>query len=540
MNALVADLRPAISRRLVRALRSIDALFLRVYGQALNPLYQSGTLAVASLLVALVTGVYLLVFYRVSAPYASIATLQGDLWIGRWVRAVHRYASDVCVLAVIAHVLKMIMGGRTWGPRMLAWLSGVALTMAVMFTGLTGLVMVWDAQAQVLAVDAVKLLDLLPILSEPLGRLFAIDRALPGSFFFMTLFLHVLTPLGGAALLWIHLSRLARPALLPPPGITKGLVASLVVISVVFPAPLLPAADMQAIPGPMPIDLPFGFWIVLSRALGPLPTLGMVALGLVAVCLVPWAVKPTRRPAPSHVDTRSCTGCTTCSLDCPYDAIRMVPRQDRREKESEMMALVNPSLCVSCGICAASCAPMGVGPGGRTGRDLMRHTEGFLHERPLLPTDVVVLTCRNGPGECGFTRDGIVIIPTECSGTVHTSQVELLLRRGAAGVCVLSCPPRDCASREGPKWLEQRMFLGREAELQERVDRRRVRVLSFSAAQGDEIVSALAAFQTEVVALARAAAEAAAQSELDAGDKRELGAADEGEPTLAECHEKAS
>ena len=57
MNALVADLRPAISRRLVRALRSIDALFLRVYGQALNPLYQSGTLAVASLLVALVTGV---------------------------------------------------------------------------------------------------------------------------------------------------------------------------------------------------------------------------------------------------------------------------------------------------------------------------------------------------------------------------------------------------------------------------------------------------------------------------------------------------
>jgi len=54
--------------------------------------------------------------------------------------------------------------------------------------------------------------------------------------------------------------------------------------------------------------------------------------------------------------------------------------------------------------------------------------------------------------------------------------VEIAIRGGARGVLVLSCPPRDCQGREGPKWLVERLFHDREAELQARVDRRRVAV----------------------------------------------------------------
>jgi len=61
--------------------------------------------------------------------------------------------------------------------------------------------------------------------------------------------------------------------------------------------------------------------------------------------------------------------------------------------------------------------------------------------------------------------------------------VELALRGGAAGVIVFSCPPRDCRGREGPQWLEQRIYHDREAELPARVDRRRVRLAT--AAPGD-------------------------------------------------------
>ena len=66
--------------------------------------------------------------------------------------------------------------------------------------------------------------------------------------------------------------------------------------------------------------------------------------------------------------------------------------------------------------------------------------------------------------------------PVDCAGSLHTSVVELLVRAGSGGVLVLACPPRDCWNREGPRWLHARMYLDREAELQARVDRHRVRV----------------------------------------------------------------
>jgi hypothetical protein len=53
------------------------------------------------------------------------------------------------------------------------------------------------------------------------------------------------------------------------------------------------------------------------------------------------------------------------------------------------------------------------------------------------------------------------------------------------------CPPRDCINREGPKWLHERVYNDREAELQPRVDRRRVRLATF--ARGD-LAGSLAAF----------------------------------------------
>jgi coenzyme F420-reducing hydrogenase delta subunit len=81
--------------------------------------------------------------------------------------------------------------------------------------------------------------------------------------------------------------------------------------------------------------------------------------------------------------------------------------------------------------------------------------------------------------------------------------LEALLRGGAGGVLVLSCPPRDCRGREGPKWLEERVYRGREAELQDRVDRRRIKL---AVAAPGAIASALAAYH----ALARAIAEVGA------------------------------
>jgi coenzyme F420-reducing hydrogenase delta subunit/NAD-dependent dihydropyrimidine dehydrogenase PreA subunit len=201
------------------------------------------------------------------------------------------------------------------------------------------------------------------------------------------------------------------------------------------------------------------------------------------------------------VDERLCTGCRQCSLDCPYEAIDMLPRTDGR---ADVVAHVTPDKCVSCGICAGSCAPMGVGPPGRTGRDQLERVRAFVAGRKPGGTDVVIVACTRGGGGVGAleTVDGNPVLPVQCAGNLHSSVVEYLVRAGAGGVLVAACPLRDCWNREGSRWLGERLYHDREAELKERVDRRRVRVAYVGLAERDRIVAELRGFQTDIRALA--------------------------------------
>jgi coenzyme F420-reducing hydrogenase delta subunit/NAD-dependent dihydropyrimidine dehydrogenase PreA subunit len=202
------------------------------------------------------------------------------------------------------------------------------------------------------------------------------------------------------------------------------------------------------------------------------------------------------------VDERLCTGCEQCFLDCPYEAIAMIPRTDGRET---LVARVDPLRCVSCGICAGSCAPMGVGPPGRTGRDQLRRVEQVVKD--LRPGgDVIAIVCDRAI-PASLALDDATLYPVSCAGSVHTSVVEYFTRKGVEGVLIAACPPRDCWNREGPKWLEQRLYHEREAELQERVDRRRVRLAYTSAGSPDALRRAVAAFRAELAALERARGE---------------------------------
>ena len=54
------------------ALAWLDHAFDRLYGSRLNPLYQSGVLVVLLSVVLLLTGLYLLLFYRIGEPWGSV------------------------------------------------------------------------------------------------------------------------------------------------------------------------------------------------------------------------------------------------------------------------------------------------------------------------------------------------------------------------------------------------------------------------------------------------------------------------------------
>jgi ferredoxin len=484
-------------------LRGVDAAATWLYGWRYNPLHQTGTIAFAMLLVLIVTGLYLLVFYRVSAPWASVERLVADPWLGRWTRSLHRFASDAMVIAVVIHAFRMFAQARSWGPRALAWISGVTLLLFVFVSGWTGFVIVWDTFGARVAIAGAELFDALPGLSEPVRRIFSGEGPIPGAFFFINLFLHVAIPLGVAAGLWIHVSRVARPTLLPPRALNIALIGGLTLLAIFLPAPLPPEANPFRLVSSVPADLIYGFWLPWTEGAPAWVGWSAATLVFVGAIMVP---RFMRRPrdgtwTPSLVDERLCTGCNQCPQDCPWEAIAMRPRTDGR---TTLVAHVNPALCVSCGICAGSCAPMGVGPALRTGRDQVMEIRALAQQfTPAENTPIVAMLCANAPPEHrdALERAGATLHLLTCTGNLHTSALELALRGGAAGVIVFSCPPRDCRGREGPKWLEQRIYHDREAELQARVDRRRVRLAT--AASGD-LAGTLASwesFRRDVLAL---------------------------------------
>ena len=491
-----------LERAALRLLAPLDAACNRLYGWRGNPLYHSGAVTVALLVVLIVTGLWLLLFYRVGAPYDSVARITADPWVGRWVRGVHRYASDAAVVAVAVHAFRMFAQGRSWGPRALAWTTGVVLVGLLYVCGLTGYVMVWDGAGREIAREGARMLDALPFLSEPIGRAFTGEDVVLGPFFFLNLFAHIAIPLGLALVLWLHVGRVARPVLLPPRAITLVLVALLVGAALVRPLGMQPEADAFRLPATVELDLLYAFWLPLVRPLGAGAALGAVALAGAALLVVPRLTRrrPTVAPPPSVVDEDVCTGCRQCALDCPYEAITMVARAPGGR--SLEVAKVDPALCVSCGICAGSCAPMAVGPAGRTGRDQLARVREVAAAEQVASGRHVVVCCARGARSWGdaLAAEGAVVHPVDCAGSMHSSVVEHLVRTGAAGVLVLACPPRDCWNREGPRWLVERLYHEREAELKARVDRRRVRVAHASAGEAGEALAALRRFAAETPA----------------------------------------
>jgi coenzyme F420-reducing hydrogenase delta subunit len=176
---------------------------------------------------------------------------------------------------------------------------------------------------------------------------------------------------------------------------------------------------------------------------------------------------------------------------------------ERVSRRSDLVARVDPDLCVSCGICAGSCSPMGVGPPGRAGRDQVAAVRVFASAPTRRAGEIVVVCCDHGAGV--FVSDlaaaGGVPHPVDCAGNLHTSVVEMLLREGAGGVLILACPGRNCWHREGPRWLRERVYGRREAELQPRVERARVRIVNVDAGERTLGVDALRAFAAEVASL---------------------------------------
>lgn len=501
-----------------------------------HPLTQLGAIANITFLIAVVTGILLLFWYvpSVHDAYSSLERIKQSSWLAQLMRSLHRYSSDACMLFVLIHAVQIFLARKVGGPRWLAWITGILGMATLWFLGWTGYWLVWDDRAAQIAVGTSVMLDVLPIFADPLSRSFLVNGSVNSLLFFIIFFFHMLVPLVFMVLVWIHITRLKQSRFLTSSRMTIAVVVSLTALSLLFPAYSSKPAQMQDVPASFGLDWFYMLPIYLTERMqgGSLWALSLVVT-LATLSLPWWMVR--RKASPATIEESRCTACQKCFEDCPFNAIRMMPR----EGKFSLVAQVDPQKCVGCGVCVGSCDTYGVmfpaleplhvrkqldhwleqaDVAQRTTKihepsDIVEIKNGVSNQsshsgddEPAPNSEMVAFVCAESAAAqlkidtaTGYCEElpGYRVTAVPCAGWVHTLTVERAIRHGSSGVLIAGCGP-DAACRLGDTWTTERLEGKREPSLrQEKVAGKPILHLSLERSRHREFLHAAKEFRKQ-------------------------------------------
>lgn len=441
--------------------------FLRLAGwaearlpEAANPFTRLGALANLHFLIAIVTGVLSLLWYKPSVhdALASVRAMESQRALGGLVQSLHRYSADACMLFLLIHGLEALFARRIQRPRALAWLTGLALAALLWVEGWIGYGLVWDERAGALAMYTARLFDGLPIFESPLSRSFLSESSLSSLFFFVIFFIHMLFPLGMGMALWLHVTRVNRPRILPGRPAALLHLASLAALALALPARAGQGADLGRIAGELRLDILYMLPFASSRFGGQAAWVAAIAFVLLGLAAFPFLFGRMRVAKPKIIEA-SCIGCNRCYEDCPFNAISMVP-----DERGDPKAVIDPDKCLACGNCAGACNPQAVEFPGYPVEEALRLVETWFRGKGprllaflcrnaaagKLSPDPVTGLCPDLPGYRGM------VVP--CSGWILPRVLEFAARAGCRGALIGGCGPGTPTHRLGNEWTFQRLM----------------------------------------------------------------------------------
>ncbi|MBL8236708.1 MAG: cytochrome b N-terminal domain-containing protein [Bryobacterales bacterium] len=108
-----------------------------------------GIMSVSAFLIALVTGVLLMFYYKPypEAAYQSIKDIHFVVPTGRLIRNLHRWSANIMVIAVILHMARAFYTAAYRRPREYNWLIGIGLLVVTLGLSFTGYLLPWDQLA---------------------------------------------------------------------------------------------------------------------------------------------------------------------------------------------------------------------------------------------------------------------------------------------------------------------------------------------------------------------------------------------------------
>ncbi|MBI3399690.1 MAG: hydrogenase iron-sulfur subunit [Deltaproteobacteria bacterium] len=474
----------------------------RVYTPMYNPLYHLGAIAVFLIWVLIISGIYLFIFYEISAKgaYSSVQYLTEDQWyLGGAIRSLHHYGADLLVIATILHLIHTFVTDRYRYWRWVAWVSGVLLLWLIWISGIFGYWMVWDARAQLVATLSAEMLDKVPIFGQPLSIALSSNSSLSNQFFYIVLFIHFSTPVVLFILLWIHVKRIAMARVNPPAGLSRAIVGFILLLSAVKPVELGLKADL----GKLPVNIPFDwFYLFIYPPLKHISASSLwviVIMSSIFVASLPWIGKKKRFPA-AEVASLNCTGCEQCMMDCPYEAVYMAPK-----KNGLLEAKISDRNCASCGICVGACDYAAI--------NLPHFAEEAMKQKVLrlsqelkasgMHPAIFTFVCERGvelkdilkhDKEMEWTR--AISIP--CIGMLMPSITTIPLQAGVQGVFIAGCQVGDCYYRFGNEWFAQRLKGIRRPVPERDFDYSRIKLAGFSVVEIEDFLISLNKFRDEL------------------------------------------
>ncbi|MCL4793166.1 MAG: cytochrome b N-terminal domain-containing protein [Bryobacteraceae bacterium] len=108
-----------------------------------------GIMSVSAFLIALVTGVMLMFYYKPypDVAYESMKDIHFVVPTGRLIRNLHRWSANIMVIAVILHMARAFYTAAYRRPREYNWLIGIGLLVVTLGLSFTGYLLPWDQLA---------------------------------------------------------------------------------------------------------------------------------------------------------------------------------------------------------------------------------------------------------------------------------------------------------------------------------------------------------------------------------------------------------
>ena len=127
----------------------LTGMLLRKVPKGTNWFYTLGSATMFAFVVQALTGVFLAMYYTPSPveAYASITYITNDVFMGEFVRGLHKWGASVMIIVIFLHMGRTFFFGAYKYPRELNWVIGVVLLILTLVMGLTGYLLPFDQRS---------------------------------------------------------------------------------------------------------------------------------------------------------------------------------------------------------------------------------------------------------------------------------------------------------------------------------------------------------------------------------------------------------